>query len=52
MYPRPFRYHRAGSVEEAVSLLSELGEEAKVLAGGQSLIAGPGSSRRSMKSIH
>ena len=38
MYPRPFRYHRAGSVEEAVSLLSELGEEAKVLAGGQSLI--------------
>ncbi|MBI2956770.1 MAG: xanthine dehydrogenase family protein subunit M [Acidobacteria bacterium] len=38
MYPRPFRYHRAASIREAVSLLAELGEEAKLLAGGQSLI--------------
>jgi len=38
MYPAPFRYHRPGSLNEAVSLLSELGEAAKPLAGGQSLI--------------
>ena len=38
MYPRPFHYHRAGSLEEAVTLLAQLGEEAKLLAGGQSLI--------------
>lgn len=38
MYPRPFHYHRAGSLKEATQLLSELGEEAKLLAGGQSLI--------------
>ncbi len=36
--PPRFDYHRAGSCEEAVSLLRELGEDAKVLAGGQSLI--------------
>lgn len=38
MYPRAFAYHRAKSYAEAVSLLSELGEDAKFLAGGQSLI--------------
>jgi len=38
MYPAPFSYHRPGSLDEAVSLLSELGEAAKPLAGGQSLI--------------
>jgi carbon-monoxide dehydrogenase medium subunit len=38
MYPRVFRYHRAASLQEASSLLAELGEEAKLLAGGQSLI--------------
>jgi aerobic carbon-monoxide dehydrogenase medium subunit len=38
MYPRAFAYHRAKSYPEAVSLLRELGEEAKFLAGGQSLI--------------
>src|SRR5208337_2207357 len=38
MYPRAFEYRRAGSYAQAVSLLSELGEEAKLLAGGQSLI--------------
>jgi len=34
----PFEYHLAGSVEEAVGLLSQWGDEAKVLAGGQSLV--------------
>jgi aerobic carbon-monoxide dehydrogenase medium subunit len=38
MYPRAFHYHRASSLEQAVMLLSELGEDAKLLAGGQSLI--------------
>lgn len=36
--PPRFRYCEAASVEEAVSLLAEHGEDAKVLAGGQSLI--------------
>jgi aerobic carbon-monoxide dehydrogenase medium subunit len=34
----PFRYRRAGSFDEAVAALREHGEEAKVLAGGQSLV--------------
>jgi carbon-monoxide dehydrogenase medium subunit len=38
LIPHPFEYHRATSLEDASRLLSELGEEAKVLAGGQSLI--------------
>jgi carbon-monoxide dehydrogenase medium subunit len=38
MYPRAFHYHRAGSLKEAVAMLSQLGEDAKLLAGGQSLI--------------
>ncbi len=38
MYPRPFSYHRAHSLREAARLLTELGPEAKLLAGGQSLI--------------
>jgi len=38
MFPRAFNYHRAGSLKEASALLSQLGEGAKVLAGGQSLI--------------
>jgi aerobic carbon-monoxide dehydrogenase medium subunit len=33
-----FEYHRPDSLEEALRLLAELGDEAKVLAGGQSLI--------------
>jgi CO/xanthine dehydrogenase FAD-binding subunit len=36
--PAPFAYHRAHSVDEAVALLAELGEEAKILAGGLSLV--------------
>jgi carbon-monoxide dehydrogenase medium subunit len=38
MYPRPFQYHRAGSLQEAALMLAQLGEGAKLLAGGQSLI--------------
>jgi carbon-monoxide dehydrogenase medium subunit len=36
--PAPFAYYRARSVDEAVALLSSLGEDAKVIAGGQSLV--------------
>jgi aerobic carbon-monoxide dehydrogenase medium subunit len=36
--PAPFAYHRARSVGEAVALLAELGDEAKILAGGLSLV--------------
>ena len=39
MKPAPFSYHRARSAEEAVSLLAGLGDDAKLLAGGQSLVA-------------
>ena len=38
MLPSRFEYHRAGTMEEAFSLLATHGDEAKVLAGGQSLI--------------
>lgn len=38
MYPRSFHYHRAGSWKEAVTMLGQLGDGAKLLAGGQSLI--------------
>src|SRR5712691_9079999 len=38
MYPRAFHYHRASSLREAAEMLSQLGEGAKLLAGGQSLI--------------
>jgi carbon-monoxide dehydrogenase medium subunit len=38
MTPAPFEYHAPRSVAEAVSLLSELGPEAKLLAGGHSLL--------------
>lgn len=33
-----FTYHRPGSVDEAVGLLGDLGDDASVLSGGQSLI--------------
>jgi aerobic carbon-monoxide dehydrogenase medium subunit len=36
--PAPFTYHLAHEVAETVSLLTELGEDAKILAGGQSLV--------------
>lgn len=38
MKPAPFEYHRPDSVEGAVQMLAELGEDAKVLGGGQSLV--------------
>ena len=38
MYPVPFEYHRAGSVDEAVALLARFGESARPLAGGHSLL--------------
>ena len=38
MYPRGFHYHRANSLHEASALLAQLGGEARLLAGGQSLI--------------
>jgi carbon-monoxide dehydrogenase medium subunit len=38
MYPARFEYFAPDSVGEAVSLLAERGDDAKVLAGGQSLI--------------
>jgi aerobic carbon-monoxide dehydrogenase medium subunit len=34
----PFAYHRPDTVAEALSLLSEYGADAKILAGGQSLL--------------
>ena len=38
MKPAPFEYHAPDSAKEAVDLLAELGDGAKVIAGGQSLI--------------
>ena len=38
MKAAPFAYHRAESVKEAVDLLDEYGDDAKILAGGQSLV--------------
>ncbi|MCB0091493.1 MAG: FAD binding domain-containing protein, partial [Caldilineaceae bacterium] len=38
MKPAPFEYFAPTSVVEAVSLLDRYGYDAKVLAGGQSLI--------------
>jgi carbon-monoxide dehydrogenase medium subunit len=38
MYPASFEYHRVASVEEAVGLLARHKDDAKLLAGGHSLI--------------
>ena len=38
MKPAPFEYHRPADLAQALSLLAELGAQAKVLAGGQSLL--------------
>ncbi|TCL68352.1 xanthine dehydrogenase family protein subunit M [Rhizobium sp. BK251] len=38
MIPGPFSYHRPATVDDAVKLLSSLGEDARPLAGGHSLI--------------
>ena len=51
MYPSRFRYEAPRSLDEAIGLLHDNGDDAKVLAGGQSLVplmklrfASPGSS--------
>jgi carbon-monoxide dehydrogenase medium subunit len=38
MIPAPFDYHRPSTLQEAIGLLSRYGAEAKVLAGGMSLL--------------
>src|SRR5260370_35795967 len=38
MIPGPFSYHRPATVADAVKLLSHLGDEARPLAGGHSLV--------------
>jgi 2-furoyl-CoA dehydrogenase FAD binding subunit len=38
MKPRPFDYARPDTAEEGVALLAEYGDDARVLAGGQSLL--------------
>lgn len=38
MKAAPFAYHRPTSIDDAVALLGEYGDDAKVLAGGQSLV--------------
>jgi carbon-monoxide dehydrogenase medium subunit len=38
MIPREFEYHAPASVADAIGLLARLGDEAKVLAGGHSLL--------------
>ena len=38
MKPAPFEYHAPTTTSEALELLNRFGDDAKVLAGGQSLI--------------
>lgn len=38
MYPSAFEYHRAASVSDALALMAQFGDDAKVLAGGHSLL--------------
>lgn len=38
MIPRPFEYHAPASLPDALSLLNRYGDEAKLLAGGHSLL--------------
>jgi carbon-monoxide dehydrogenase medium subunit len=38
MYPAAFEYHAPGSLQEALGLLGRLGDDAKILAGGHSLV--------------
>ncbi|OBI17399.1 xanthine dehydrogenase family protein subunit M [Mycobacterium sp. E2497] len=38
MKPAAFEYHRPDTLDDAVGLLAELGDDAKILAGGQSLV--------------
>jgi len=38
MIPAAFDYHAPATIDEALQLLSEAGDEAKIMAGGQSLL--------------
>jgi CO/xanthine dehydrogenase FAD-binding subunit len=38
MKPAPFEYHAPGSLDDALALKNQHGDEAKILAGGQSLV--------------
>jgi aerobic carbon-monoxide dehydrogenase medium subunit len=38
MIPAPFAYHRPRSLDETLGLLAQHGEDARVVAGGHSLI--------------
>ena len=38
MIPAPFEYHRPRSLDEAIGLLAQHGEDARIVAGGHSLI--------------
>jgi len=38
MKPAPFEYHSPNSIEEALELMGQYADEAKILAGGQSLV--------------
>ncbi|MEU1997645.1 xanthine dehydrogenase family protein subunit M [Nocardia gamkensis] len=38
MKPASFEYHAPATAEEAVALLADLGDEAKIISGGQSLV--------------
>ena len=38
MIPAAFEYHRPSTLQDAIALLGRLGDDAKVLSGGQSLI--------------
>ena len=50
MKPAPFAWHAPETLEEALALKSMYGDEARFLAGGQSLVPGdelpPGPARR------
>lgn len=38
MFPAQFQYHRAGSIKEALGMLQQFGDDAKLLSGGHSLL--------------
>ncbi len=50
MFPAPFEYHRPKTIDEALSLLGELGDDAKLIAGGHSLI--PSMKLRLLEPLH
>jgi CO/xanthine dehydrogenase FAD-binding subunit len=39
MYPGPLEYHRPDDLAEAIAMMGEFGDEGRVIAGGQSLLA-------------